>query len=202
MAEQTKPLKIDLIQHRIFLIRGEKVIFDRDLAEIYGVSTKVLNQAVNRNSKRFPQDFMFRLTKAEKREVVTNCDRLERIKYSPVAPAVFTEHGAILAAGLLNSPKAIEISVFVVRAFVQLRLAFEGQLRLAKKVQKLEEKTGSQDRQIMAIIESIKSSSHPLKKVINTELVLRPGEIKTAGKLMIKCLKRSRLGEPFGFSLG
>ena len=78
MAENTRPLKIDLIQDRIFLIRGEKVIFDRDLAEIYGVTTKVLNQAVSRNSKRFPQDFMFRLTKAEKQEVVTNCDRLEK----------------------------------------------------------------------------------------------------------------------------
>jgi hypothetical protein len=99
------------------LIRGEKVIVDADLAEFYGVQTKVLNQAVKRNKDRFPEDFMFRLTKVEKVEPVTNCDHLEKLKFSPKTPQVFTEHGAIMAANVLNSTRAIEVSVYIVRAF-------------------------------------------------------------------------------------
>jgi integrase len=81
---------------------------------------KALNQAIRRNADRFPPDFMFRLTKKEKQEVVTNCDHLQNLKFSPVNLCVFTEHGAIMAASVLNSPKAIEVSVFIVRAFVRL----------------------------------------------------------------------------------
>jgi hypothetical protein len=96
-------IEIGNIQQRILLIRGEKVIVDADLAEFYGVETKDLNQAVQRNIDRFPSDFMFRLTKQEKKEVVTNCDHLQKLKYSPVNPRVFSEHGAIMAASVLNS---------------------------------------------------------------------------------------------------
>jgi hypothetical protein len=96
-------IEIGNIQQRILLIRGEKVIVDADLAEFYGVETKDLNQAVQRNIDRFPSDFMFRLKKQEKKEVVTNCDHLQKLKYSPVNPRVFSEHGAIMAASVLNS---------------------------------------------------------------------------------------------------
>ena len=96
-------------------------MIDADLAEIYGVDTKVLNQAVRRNSDRFPPDFVFRLTPKEKTEVVTNCDHLARLKFSPVLPRAFTEHGAIMAATVLNSPQAVAMSVYVVRAFVRMR---------------------------------------------------------------------------------
>lgn len=82
------------IETRILDIRGQEVMIDADLADIYGVPTKALNQAVKRNLERFPQDFMFQLTKSEKEEVVTNCDHLTKLKYSPVLPRVFTEHGA------------------------------------------------------------------------------------------------------------
>lgn len=87
----------DHIESKILLIRGEKVILDVDLAELYGVPTKVLNQAVKRNRKRFPPDFLFRLTNKEKKEVVTNCDHLLKLKYSPTLPSAFTEQGAIMA---------------------------------------------------------------------------------------------------------
>ena len=97
------------------------MIIDADPAEIYGVLTKVLNQAVKRTAKRFPGDFMFRLTEAEKAEVVTNCDHLQKLKFSPQLPAAFSEHGAMMAAMVLNSPEAEAMSVFVVRAFVQMR---------------------------------------------------------------------------------
>ena len=129
MAKQRSVIRVGTIQQRILLIRGEKVIVDADLAEAYGVTTKALNQAIRRNLHRFPEDFMFQLTKQEKLEVVTNCDHLQKLKYSPVNPRVFTEHGAIMAASVLNSPKAVEVSVFVVRAFVQLREVIAGHIR-------------------------------------------------------------------------
>jgi len=114
MAKSKPLVKVGKIQQRILLIRGEKVIVDADLAEFYGVPTKVLNQAVRRNMDRFPADFMFQLNKDEKLEVVTNCDHLNKLKYSPVNPLVFSEHGALMAASILNSARAVEISLFIV----------------------------------------------------------------------------------------
>ncbi|MGC9452038.1 MAG: ORF6N domain-containing protein [Oceanipulchritudo sp.] len=105
----------------ILLLRGQPVIVDADLAGLYGVKTKALNQAVHRNSNRFPDDFYFRLNKEEKEQVVTNCDHLEKLKYSKVLPLAFTEHGALMAANVLNSPEAVKMSVFIIRAFVKQR---------------------------------------------------------------------------------
>jgi len=161
MAKSKALVKIGTIQQRILLIRGEKVIIDADVAEAYGVTTKALNQAVRRNAERFPSDFMFRLTKEEKREVVTNCDHLQNLKFSPVNPCAFTEHGAIMAASVLNSPKAIEVSVFVVRAFVQLREAIAGHKELTRKIAQLERKLGDHDEQIMVLFEAIKQLMDP-----------------------------------------
>ena len=161
MAKSKALVKVGKIKQSILLIRGEKVIIDADLAEAYGVTTKALNQAVRRNADRFPSDFMFRLTKKEKQEVVTNCDHLNNLKFSPVNPHAFTEHGAIMAASVLNSPKAIEVSVFVVRAFVQLREAIAGHKELARKISKLERKLGDHDEQIMVLIEAIKQLMDP-----------------------------------------
>ena len=109
MAKSKALVKVGRIQQRILLIRLDAVIIDADLAEAYGVTAKALNQAIRRNAGRFPLDFMFRLTKEEIREVVTNCDHLQNLKFSPVNPRAFTEHGAIMAAGVLNSPKAIAL---------------------------------------------------------------------------------------------
>lgn len=94
------------VERRILLIRGQRVMLDADLAELYGVPTKVLNQAVKRNSDRFPPDFMFRLTRREKDHVVTNCDHLRKLKFSPALPCAFTEHGALMLASVLNSRRA------------------------------------------------------------------------------------------------
>lgn len=98
MSNSKYMVSVGTIQQRILLIRSEKVIIDADLAEFYGVTTKVLNQAVRRNINRFPADFMFQLTKEEKIEVVTNCDHLQNLKYSSVNPYVFTEHDALMVA--------------------------------------------------------------------------------------------------------
>src|ERR1700733_5967434 len=95
----------EIIVGKMLLIRNKKVMIDRDLAELYGVTTKQMNQQVKRNLNRFPEDFMFQLTAEKKKEVVTNCDRLKSLKYSPVLPYVFTEHGAVMLASVVNSKK-------------------------------------------------------------------------------------------------
>lgn len=118
MPRMNEPI---LIEPLILTLRGQRGILDTHLSDIYGVQTKVLNQAVKRNVERFPDDFMFRLSEEEKIEVVTNCDHLQKLKFSPQLPFAFTEHGAIMAASILNSPEAVAMSVFIVRAFVQMR---------------------------------------------------------------------------------
>jgi hypothetical protein len=153
--------KVDRIQRRILLIRGVKVMIDADLAEAYGVPTRRLNEQVRRNRDRFPNDFMFQLTAEEKTEVVANCDHLEKLKFSKVLPLAFTEHGAIMAASVLNTTRAVEVSVFVVRAFVQLRETIAGHKELAHKIVQLERKLGDHDEQIMALIEAIKKLMDP-----------------------------------------
>lgn len=106
-------IPLERVERLILLIRGEKVIIGSDLAELYGVTTKAFNQAVKRNSQRFPGDFMFQLTEEEKQYVVTNCDHLEKLKFSPTLPNAFTEHGALMAANILNSGRAVDASVQV-----------------------------------------------------------------------------------------
>ena len=103
MGEQKSVIPIGEIESRIYLIRGHRVMIDHDLAELYGVLTKALNQAVKRNERRFPPDFMFRLTEEEKYELITNCDQFRNLKHSRALPLAFTEHGAIMAASVLNS---------------------------------------------------------------------------------------------------
>ena len=116
-----------IIENKIFLIRGQRVMIDRDLAELYGVETKRLNEAVKRNKKRFPVDFMFQLTDEEQNELVANCDHLSKLKYSTTNAYAFTEHGVTMLASILNSERAIEINVQIVRAFIKLRQYVAGQ---------------------------------------------------------------------------
>jgi len=113
--------KLTQIQKRIYVIREKRVMLDSDLAFLYEVEVKQLNQAVKRNIKRFPYDFMFRLTKDEFTEVVTNCDHLQNLKYRPTLPYAFTEQGVAMLAAVLNSQKAIDVNIQIMRAFVKLR---------------------------------------------------------------------------------
>jgi hypothetical protein len=131
------------------------VILDTDLALLYGVATKRLNEQVKRNRARFPEDFMFQLTQAEKDEVVANCDHLQNLKYSRTRPYAFTEHGAIMAANILNSDEAIQVSVQVVRAFVRLRELVSTHKELAAELAKLEGHINRHDKEIQLIIEAI-----------------------------------------------
>jgi hypothetical protein len=113
--------EITRIQERIFFIREKRVMLDSDLAFLYGVEPKRLNEAVKRNIKRFPDDFMFRLSKDEFDKVVANCDHLKKLKYRSTFPYVFTEQGVAMLAAVLNSQKAIDVNIQIMRAFVQLR---------------------------------------------------------------------------------
>lgn len=113
----------EAIRARILAVRGVQVMLDRDLAELYGVPTKALNQAVKRNSDRFPAEFVFALTRDEMDELVTNCDRFSRMKHSSAPMRAFTEHGVIMLASVLRSNMATEVSVRITRAFVAMRRA-------------------------------------------------------------------------------
>ena len=135
---------------------------DADLAELYGVPTKRLNEQVKRNANRFPADFLFRLTRTERDEVVANCDHLKRLKFSRALPYAFTEHGALMAASVLNTPRAVEVSLFVVRAFVQLRETLGAHKELAKRLDELESrierKFSSHDQAIAGILDAIRGA--------------------------------------------
>lgn len=152
---------VDKIESRILLIRGQRVMLDADLAGVYGTTTKALNQAVKRNRARFPADFMFRLTQQEKAEVVTACDHLHRLKFSPTLPFAFTEHGAIMLASVLNSAIAVQASIAVVRAFTRLREILATHQELAGKLAELEQRIEGQGEEITALFEAIRQLMEP-----------------------------------------
>jgi hypothetical protein len=151
-----KPDTSEIVARNILLMRKQRVMLDADLAGLYGVATKVLNQAVKRNVERFPLDFMFQLTPEEKAEVVTNCDHLVRLKFSPSLPYAFTEHGALMLGNVLKSPRAVEVSILVVRTFVQLREMLSTHKDLAAKLDQLERKVAGHDQVITGLIDAIR----------------------------------------------
>ena len=128
------------IEDKIHIIRGKRVMLDSDLARLYGVTTKRLNEQMKRNRERFPTDFIFQLTKDEKNEVVAKCDHLVNLKFSPALPYAYTEHGSVMLASVLKSTIAVQASVAVVRAFVKMRSILVEYKELKLKVDKLENK--------------------------------------------------------------
>lgn len=161
MPSKKKIIPIGRIESRILLVRGEKVIIDADLAHFYGVPTKRLNEQVRRNQERFPRDFVFQLTAEEKTELVANCDHLSRLKFSRARPYAFTEHGAIMAASVLNTPRAVEVSVFIVRAFVKLRETMLQHKELTQHIARLERRIADHDQQILSLVRAIKQLIGP-----------------------------------------
>jgi len=160
---------MERVESVILVLRGRKVIVDADLARLYGVPTKVLNQAVSRNRDRFPPDFLFKLTPEEKEEVVTNCDHLGNIKFSRVLPNAFTEFGAIMAANVLNSDEAVRASVFVVRAFLRMReMLFTG-AEIGMKLSELEHRLDDHDDALRDVISTIReltlAKPRPTRKI-------------------------------------
>ncbi|MDP8230047.1 MAG: ORF6N domain-containing protein [Candidatus Gorgyraea atricola] len=151
----------EVIERRIFVIRGQKVMLDRDLAELYDILTKNLNKAVSRNIGRFPVDFMFRLTK----------DELKNLKFhfgtsswggSRKMPRAFTEHGILMLSSVLNSERAIQVNIAIMRAFVRLKQILVTHKEIAEKLEKLEKRMDKQDKYVIAIFEIMKSFMPPL----------------------------------------
>jgi hypothetical protein len=148
----------------ILAVRRQRVILSSDLAEIYAVETRALNQAVKRNADRFPADFAFRLTKDEAMEAQRSrshpviLNRGQNIKYLPLA---FTEHGAIMAATVLNSPRAVHMSIFVVRAFLRLREWVAGHSELSSRLAQLERRVGVHDHELKGIIRAVREMVQP-----------------------------------------
>jgi ORF6N domain len=155
------------IAHAILVLRGHRVLLDVELANIYGVTTKALNQAIKRNAERFPQDFRFQLNRSEiealnRSQPVTGSQKHRDPRFPPFA---FTEHGAIMAATVLNSAQAVEMSIYVVRAFVQLRELLSSNKELAKRLDQLEarieKKLTSHDDAIAAMLSAIRNLMNP-----------------------------------------
>ncbi len=149
-------LTLKTLQSRIHLIRGERVILAHDLARIYGVETRALNQAVKRNADRFPRDFMFQVTFAEAADLKSQSVTSSWGGARRALPYAFTEHGAVMAASVLNSPKAVQMSVYVVRAFVSFARALSEHKELAAKISLLESKVGKHDKQLQHLLEAIR----------------------------------------------
>jgi hypothetical protein len=139
---------------------------DADLAELYGVSTKRLNEQVRRNTDRFPADFMFRLTPEEKKEVVANCDHLKQLKFSSVLPHAFTEYGAIMLATVLNTRLAVRMSLQVVRAFVRLREILATHKDLARKIEEMEMQYDASFRVLFNAVRKLSNPSVRKKRLI------------------------------------
>lgn len=176
MTKENKLVDIpdELIMNKILLIRGLKVMIDSDLAELYDVTTKRLNEQVKRNNKRFPEDFMFQLTVIEKQQVVANCDHLKNLRFSPYLPFVFTEHGAVMLAGVLNSDRAIQVNIQIVRVFNKMREMLAAHKEILKKLEEIERKYTDHDQKIMLIFEYLKQ----LEQIKHQELERKPPVVK------------------------
>ena len=164
MEGQMAVIPVERIERAILSIRGEKVMLDNDLAELYGVETKVLNQAVKRNIERFPADFMFQLTQEEYDDLVrlrSQFVTLKRGAHRKYLPYAFTEHGALMLANVLNSERAAQTSVQVVRAFVRLRQMLASNAELARKLAALENKY---DAQFKVVFDAIRQLMSPPAK--------------------------------------
>ncbi len=151
-------IPIQVITSKIFVIRGKKVMLDRDLARLYEVMTRRLNEQVRRNIKRFPEDFMLQLTKHEKDGLVAICDRFNSMKHSTVLPYAFTEQGIAMLSGVLSSDRAIMVNIQIMRAFIQLKRMLLTNADLRRKIEGMEKKY---DKQFVIVFQAIKQLLEP-----------------------------------------
>ena len=179
-------IKQDL-KEKIYFIRGKKVIIDNDLAKLYEIPTKRLNESVKRNKKRFPKDFMFQLTENEKEELVAICDRFKILKHSSSLPFVFTEQGVAMLSGVLNSNKAIKVNIEIMRVFISMRKFIKKNSDLFSKVDSLEKKQIETEKNIKKIFDIIEDKNH-LKK----QGIFFDGQVFDAYKFTNDLLKKAK----------
>ena len=154
------------IENRIFSIRSIQVMIDRELAEMYSVETKVLNQAVKRNIERFPISFRFQLTLDERDELVTNCDRLEILKHSSALPYAFTEQGVAMLSAILRSKKAVQVSIQIINAFVEMRKLIGSHASLLQRMDRFELKQVEQDQRFEQVFKALEGGREMMKQGI------------------------------------
>ncbi len=157
-------VSLDAIEDCIYFVRGQKVMLDRDLALLYGVETFNLNKAVRRNKNRFPEDFMFPLTREEYHSLRFQIGILKRGRHSKYMPLVFTQEGVAMLSGILHSSRAVEVNVAIMRAFVRMRQMLSANHELAKKLEELENKLIAHDYRIGDIVKAIRKLMHRPRK--------------------------------------
>ena len=175
------------IESQIFTIRGLQVMIDRDLAEMYQVETKVLNQAVKRNSERFPIQFRFQLTENEKTELVTICDRFDSLKHSSSNPNVFTEQGVAMLSAVLRSKIAVQISIQIINAFVEMRKFIANHYGLLQKMDGIERKQLETDKKFEQVFKALES-----KNAIPNQGVFFEGQVFDAYELASKIIRSAK----------
>ena len=156
IKKEAELVPVEIIQNKIYLIRGQKVMLDKDLAELYGVMTKNLNKAVRRNLGRFPGDFAFMLTEKEYQALRFQIGTLKRGQHSKFLPLVFTEQGVAMLSSVLNSSRAIQVNIQIMRVFTQLREMLATNKELSLKLDQLEKRIEKHDGEIGAIFEAIR----------------------------------------------
>jgi len=169
MPSKDLPIPVERIEKAILLIRGEKVILDRTLADLYGVETKQLKRAVRRNINRFPPDFMFELTKEEYQSLRYQFGTLKRGQHSKYLPLAFTEQVVAMLSSVLNSNRAIEVNILIMRAFVKLRVMISSHKELLRKLEDMEKKYDEQFRVVSEAIRQLMTSPDPPRKRIGFE---------------------------------
>jgi hypothetical protein len=171
MRKMSNLISAQAITSKIFFIRGKKVMLDSDLASLYGVQTKRLNEQVKRNKKRFPEDFIFQVTAKERDQVVAICDHLSFLKFSPHLPFAFTEQGVAMLSGVLNSDRAIAVNIQIMRAFIQLKRMLLTNADLRRKIDAMEKKY---DKQFAAVFQVIKQLLEPVQETPKPPIGFRP----------------------------
>ena len=186
MSQNNLIVKEDIVQ-KIHTFRNTKVMIDSDLAELYGVPTKALNQAVRRNIDRFPEDFMFQLKENEKNELVTICDRFKTLKHSTNPPFVFTEQGVAMLSGVLKSERAVQVNIYIMRAFVAMRKFMHENAGLFQRVDSLEIKQIKTDKNIKMIFGAMED-----KNIFKKQKILFDNQIFDAYKFVNDILKKAK----------
>ena len=175
------------IQQQILFLRGKQVLIDRDLAKLYGVETKVLNQAVKRNSARFPEEFRFQLSREELEQLVTNCDRYKTLKHTSYFPYAFSEQGVAMLSAVLRSETAIHVSIQIMQAFVQMRHYIHQNKNLIFRMNSLEQKQQFTDARVNQLFEALEKQKLPPEKGIFFD-----GEIFDAYKFALGLIKSAK----------
>ena len=182
MSKKTNAVQVEVIQRKIYLVRGHKVMLDHDLAELYGVTTRRLKEQVRRNLRRFPDDFMLSLTHEEVKSLRSQFATLKRGQHQKYLPYVFTEQGIAMLSSVLNSERAIDVNIQIIRVFTKLREFMISHKDLARKIEEMEKKYDSQFRSVFAAIRQLMTYPSDDYKRTKVGFMVDPSERRARGR--------------------